>query len=170
MAVRRPIFVAFSLACGVTLMAAEPFDPRLVASSMIGWAFVPVCEALTLVAVVWHTRKRIAISRAIDLYFTGHAPWLLWFIALSLDWSLQPAHFAPSFMFYRFRFLAAGTLLAMAWSCYIDYCCLRVALARTPLRALRDLALQRATSWTLIIFIFGWGSPFAGLVDRSLPR
>jgi hypothetical protein len=170
LALRRPLFVAFVLACGVTMMATEPFDPRLVISNMLGWVFVPLCEALALVAVAWPTRKRIPLSRSVDLYFTGHAPWLLWFTALSFDWSLQPPHFAPSFMFYRFRPLVAGTLLVIAWSCYVDYCCLHLALGRTPLRALRDLALQRATSWTLILFIFGWGSPFAGLVDRLLPK
>ncbi len=170
LALRRPLFVAFALACGVTMMAAEPFDPRLVLSNVLGWSFVPVCEALALVAVAWPTRKRIALSSAIDLYFTGHAPWLLWFTALSFEWSLQPPHFAPSFMFYRFRFLAAGTLLTMAWSCYVDYCCLHIALARTPLRAVRDLVVQRVASWTLIIFIFGWGSPIAGLLDRLTPK
>lgn len=168
MAVRRPIFVAFALACGVTLMASEPFDPRLVASNMLGWAFVPLCEALTFAAVVWNTRKRIAVSRALDLYFTGHAPWLLWFTALSFAWSLQRPHRAPNFMFSYFPLLAAGTLLVMAWSCYVDFCCLRFALGRSPLRALRDLAVQRLTSWSLILIIFGWGSPWAGLAGRTV--
>ncbi len=170
LAVRRPLFVAFALGCGVTMMAAEPFDPRLVASNMAGWAFVPILEALTFAAVVWNTRKSIAMSRAVDLYFTGHAPWLVWFTLMSFDWSLAPPHFAPSFMFYRFRFLATGTLLVMAWSCWLDYCCFRVALARSRLRALRDLAVQRAASWALIVFVFGWGSPLAGILDRTVPR
>jgi len=31
LAVRRPLFVAFILACDISLIAADPFNPRLVA-------------------------------------------------------------------------------------------------------------------------------------------
>jgi hypothetical protein len=170
LAVRRPVFVAFALACGVTLMAAEPFDPRLVASNMLSWAFVPLCEALALVAVVWRFRERMALSRAVDLYFTGHAPWLLWFTCLSFDWSLQAPHRAPTFMFSHFAPLAAGTLLVMAWSCYVDYCCFHIAFARSRRGAVVALAVQRVTSWAAIIFIFGWETPLAEFAGRAVAK
>ena len=170
LAVRRPVFVAFALACGVTLMAAEPFDPRLLASNLLSWAFVPLCEALALVAVVWHARKRTPLARAVDLYFTGHAPWLLWFTCLSFDWSLQPAHGAPTFMFSHFLPLAAGTLLVMAWSLYVDYICFHVAFAHKRISALLELAAQRLISWAAIIFIFGWETPLAEFARRSVAK
>ena len=166
---RRPLFVAFVLACCVTLMAGEPFDPRLVASNLLAWSFVPFCEALGLAAVAWNTRRHIALSRAIDLYFTGHAPWLMWFAALSCAWSLQKPHSAPNFMFYYFGLLAAGTLLVLGWSCYVDFHCLRIALARTSKRALRELLLQRLISWSLIATIFGWAGMLAGIAGRLHP-
>jgi hypothetical protein len=163
---RRPLFAAFVLGCCVTLIAAEPFDPRLVASNLFAWAFVPCCETAALGAVVWSMRKRIALSQAIDLYFTGHAPWLLWFTALSVDWSLQGPHRAGSFMFSHFLPLAAGTLGVMAWSCYVDFCCLHAALGRTRRQALRDLIVQRLISWSLITIIFGWASLPADIAGR----
>jgi hypothetical protein len=169
LAVRRPLFVAFVLACDITLIAADPFNPRLVASATIYWAFVPLSEALALILVCWNAAERVPIPRLLDLYFTGHAPWLLWFTILSVAWSLQAPHNATTFMFIYIGVLVAGSAVAAVWSFCIDLCFFRVVMRRSQSRAALSLVIQRLISWILILVTFSWASLSAELASRLGP-
>ncbi len=169
LAIRRPLFVAFVLACSVTLIAAEPFNPGLLASTTAYWTFVPLAEALALIVVCWSSHRSVSLSRSIDLFFTGHAPWLLWFAAVSIIWSFQSPHRASSFTYTHLVPLLAGSAAVIVWSCYIDFCFFRIVLARTRTRSILDLAFQRLISWALILVTFAWASLWSGIAQRHGP-
>jgi hypothetical protein len=166
LAVRRPLLVAFILACDISLIAADPFNPRLIASATIYWAYVPLSEAVGLLAVCCNSRGSVPLSRFIDLYFTGHAPWLLWFTAVSVAWSMQAPTEATSFMFIHGGALLAGSAAAAVWSALIDQRFFRVVLGRPPLRAVLLLLIQRLISWSLILAAFSWATLLTELSVR----
>ena len=166
LAARRPLFVAFILACDISLIAVDPFNPRLVASATMYWAFVPLIEALALTAVCFSSHARVPMPKLIDLYFTGPAPWLLWFSALSIAWSLQRPQNATTFLFTHIGVLVAGSAAAALWSCCIDFCFFRVVLGRSHLVAAVSLLMQRLISWTLIVVAFSWASLSVELAAR----
>jgi hypothetical protein len=165
-AVRRPLFVAFILACDISLVAADPFNPRLVASAAMYWAFVPFSETLALALVCWNARGKAPMSTSIDLFFAGHAPWLLWFTAISIAWSFQAPHNATAFMFTHIAALVGGSAVVSIWSGCIDFHFFRVVMGRSRTGAMLTLLIQRAVSWLVILFIFSWASLSAELTQR----
>lgn len=149
---RRLLFVAFVLGCTISLLTAQALSLRLVGSATIYWSFVPVVETLALAAVGWNGRRVVSFSRAVDLFFTGHGPWLLWLIGLSAIWCF----FLPAQAFSLTRaWLYGATSLVLIWSAYIDFCFFRFVFGRNRTRAARDLLFHRSISWSLIIAIFG---------------
>jgi len=149
---RRPLFVAFLLGCAISLFTTRSLTLRLVGPATIYWSFVPLAEIIALAAVGWREPHALSFARRIDLFFTGHGPWLLWLIGLSAIWSF----FLPAEAFSLTRvWLYGAAALAVAWSACIDFCFFRFVLGRSRAGAGRDLLLHRAISWSLIIAIFG---------------
>lgn len=163
LAVRRPLFIAFVLACNISLIAGDPFNARLVASAMAYWTFVPLAEAAALVVVCWGARRRLSLSKLTDLFFTGHAPWLLWFTVLSIIWGLQSPQSASAFVGVHEVALLAGTAVVVIWCGYIDFCFFSAVLAWPRTRVAFALLIQRMISWFLLLLVFSWASLSAGL-------
>jgi hypothetical protein len=163
LAVRRPLFIAFVLACDISLIAADPFNARLVASATVYWGFVPLAEALALIAVCWGARRRLSLSKAADLFFSGHAPWLVWFTVISAVWGLQSPRSASAFVDSHGVAMLAGSAVAVIWCGYIDFCFFRIALGWPRTRSAFGLVIQRLISWVLILAAFSWASLSAGL-------
>lgn len=162
-ALRRPLFVAFVIGCVITLIARDPFNPRLLVSVALCWLLLPLSEMIGLLPVIWSERRRRRLSGVCDLFFASHTPWLLWFAAVGLVWSsLSPtaATVFPSTHAASFVVVTAVTLL---WSLYIDYCFFRVALRRTWWSAAGSLAAQRLVSWSLIFLVIEWAALGAGI-------
>lgn len=151
--VRRPLFVAFVLGCMVSLLTLRSLSLRLISSSMVGWAFLPLFEIASLLAVltVWRARRAtVPWPAAVDLFFTGHAPWLLWAIGFGAFWSSVPHSEA---FFVAFLVWVCSVCPMVIWSGYIDLCFFR----RISTRPVLTLFLQRAISWTLILAVWGGG-------------
>jgi hypothetical protein len=163
LAVRRPLFIAFVLACDISLIAGDPFNARLVAAATVYWSFVPLAEALALVVVCWGARRRLSLSKAADLFFSGHAPWLLWFTVISVIWGLQSPQGASAFVGTHEVALLAGTAVTVIWCGYIDFCFFSAVLGWPRMRAAFALLIQRLISWALILVTFSWASLSAGL-------
>jgi len=154
-ALRRPLALALFIACAVSLMATGSVTARLVLPATLYWSFVPLVQIAGL-AVVFRKHLRAA---TIDEYFAGHGPWLLWLAAFAGLWTLLPPETAlGSWRFPHLWWTAAGA--AAAWSLWIDFIFFRRTAGRSPAHAARDLAIQRAVSWSIGMTIFvapaGW--------------
>jgi hypothetical protein len=152
-AFRRPLFTMLVLACAISLMTSGRVTARLAAPSFLCWTFVPLFEIAGL-AVVW--RRRPSFSEAVDLFFIGNAPGLLWFIAYSALFAfLRPIR---AFAWMRPSLFNTTLLAALFWMALIDFRFFRIVFRRTPAQAARDLLVQRAISWGGTLLVFAWSS------------
>ncbi len=131
----------------MALITSSRLTLRLVAPATIYWSFVPLLEIVSLAAVTWHKRRIISLTRSVDLFFMGHAPWSLWLIAFAAVWAFVPpiqvfAWTAKGWIWYD------SALIVAAWSAYIDFWFFRCVLEETPVTAGRDLLLQRLICWS----------------------
>ncbi len=166
---RRPLFVALVLGCTVSLLTLRSLSVRLVLSSMIAWAFVPLFEIAALAAVWALSLARhhsppavvhaISLSAAIDLFFTGHAPWSLWLIGFGAFWSSVPH---SEVFFAAFLMWMCSACAIVIWSCYIDLCFFRCISAKAG----RALVLQRVVSWSLVAALWSGGWLPSEIVGR----
>src|SRR5262249_45689674 len=143
------------LGCAVSFLTSGTLTLRLVLSSMIYWSFVPLVEIAALAAVCWNDRQKISFPTLIDSFFAGYGPWLLWLAGLSAIWSFtSPAAKAFDWTISEV-WLFGGVAAAAAWSSYLDFCFFRSVLRRSRARAVRELAVQRFISWSLILSVIG---------------
>jgi hypothetical protein len=122
---------------------------------------VPLAE----IAALFLTRpksKMLSFSCAVDLFFTGHGPWLLWLVGFAALWTFaSPIRFFAS-AGLLWSFYLAG--LVAVWCGYIDFCFFRKVYEETRGKAVLRLLLHRAISWTLGFVIFGGGSLWPEMV------
>lgn len=153
-AVRRPLFFAFIIGCGISLVTSQRLSLRLVADGFINVSILLLGQTGVL-ALVLGRKRTISFSRAVDLFFAGYGLWLLWFVCYSALWAFAPPLEASTWAASRAMFLAAVPVAI--WSAYIDYCFFRRVIQWTPENIVRPLLLQWLLSWSLSIFIFGGG-------------
>jgi hypothetical protein len=60
-ALRRPLLLAFTLGCAVSLLASGRLSARLIVDGAVSFAFVPVFEVLAFAALY---RRGIAVCRS----------------------------------------------------------------------------------------------------------
>ncbi len=164
-ALRRPFLFALVLGCMVSFAASGRLTLRLVIPATIYAALVVLIEILALAVVRpkgLPETSSPSFPRALDLFFAGFGPWLLWLIAFAAVWALaSPVNAFRWTGPRRDLYLVGGIAL---WSCYIDFCFFRQVFQATRGRAARDLLAQRAISWTLAIIIFGAGPLWSEIV------
>jgi hypothetical protein len=142
---RRPLLLAFVFGCAVSALASGRFSARLIADGAVSFAFVPAIE-LAAFAVVYGTgtRQRLPFARAVDLFFSGNTPWLLWLAGLAAGSCLvSPRHIGPWLLP-----VALSMLVPIAWSASIDFHFFREVTNRPAREAIRDLILHRTLAWT----------------------
>lgn len=159
MLLRRPLFLSFVLGCTISLVTFPGLTLRLAGPSTVYWSFVPLVEILAFAVVSGSIN--LPFSRKVDLFFTGHLPWLLWLACLSCAFSfLSPGSaFAMSIVW-----LYGVAPVVMVWSLWIDFCFYRSVAGDSSGVALRRLLLQRLLSWGAIALIF------FGSVTWQIPR
>jgi hypothetical protein len=151
-ALRRPLLLVIFLACVVSLIASQRLTMRLIATGAINMSFIPLVEIVGLRAV-WRHKYHIPFSRAVDLFFMSHGPWIMWLLAYASIWAFaSPDH---ALFWTAPRYLWPSFILAILWSALIDYCFFWQVFHRNGMEAAFDLFLQRAVSWTLGVLIFG---------------
>src|SRR5262245_40308733 len=153
-AFRRPLLVTVVLGCTISLVTMGSVSAPLVASSMVGFAFVPLAEILSLAVVpsTWRNgRINASFPVTLDVFFAGHAPWSLCLIGFAAFWS--PIH-RPDMFIAAFWAWACTGLAVVIWSLYIDLCFFRCVSVR-PVRA---LMLQRLICWTLVVAVWCGGA------------
>lgn len=165
---RRPLLLAFAFGCVVSMQASGRFTVRLIADGMISFAFVPVFEAMAVGAVFRRHPHAIPFARAVDMFFMGNAPWLLWLIGFASLRGVETPIRATA-MTTPLELTVLATLVPVAlWSAWIDLQYFRAVLPRTA-GAFRDLLLQRAIAWPCAIGYFIGVAIWPEIVGRILP-
>ncbi len=166
---RRPLFFALLLGCMVSLVASQRLTLRHVVGGAVGGSCVILAQILGLAIVrpreVRPRDRTISLSRSIELFLAGYGPWMLWILAFSAVWAF--ASTLHAFRWAGSRTIATSFTMAAVWSAYIDFCFFKRVFRHAPGRAVWDLLLQRAISWTLSILIFG-AAPLLPEIIRRL--
>jgi hypothetical protein len=155
---RRPLFLTFLIGCTFSLGTAGVLTARLVFSIPASWSFVPLFEIVSLCIVCWRRRRTIPISRTVDLFFTGHGPWIVALLGLGAITSWMSPLQANSLI--RLLYLWVGfpfLLLTTIWSAYIDFFFFRIVMELPTGNAARHLLVQRAIAWSCgIAYLFAF--------------
>ena len=160
-ALRRPALVAFVLACTISLVTFPGLTLRLVGPSAIYWSFIPLAQILALALICGKRNSALSFASKLDLFFSGHLPWLLWLAGIGAAFSfVSPAR---AFAFTRPFWLLYAAPAVIVWSAWIDYGFYRSVAGSSRAGAVWRLLAQRAVSWGVIALIFSgsvvWQSP-----------
>ena len=142
---RRPLLLLLILSSGISLLTTGHFSLHVAGSTAIYWSALPLAEIVGLAAA----GRRWPEAGAVDRFFTGHGPWLLFIIAFAAYGSSQAGALGTPAVFRFWEVAAAGVVL---WSAWVDY---------RFFASVGKLALHRAVSWTL------FGAIFAGSWMRA---
>lgn len=154
---RRPALLAFILGCATSAAVSGRFTPRLILDGAIAFAFLPLFAAAAFAVVFRRRRTAVAFGQALDLFFIGHAPWLLWLIGLAaLTLVVDPRGLGPWLVPLECSLIAPAV-----WGLWIDFHFFREVHGRTPREARHDLILHRTLAWsaatTYFLGIAIWG-------------
>jgi hypothetical protein len=150
--IRRPLFVALVFGSFVSITVSGRLTILLLLDGMIFWSFVPILQAILMsVIVVIFGCHRITTSKAMDLFFMGHGPWLLWLLVIA-----GTCLFFPVKQFYLWPVqwgwvLPVSLLGAWIWSSVTSFAFLRGVLEVSNLRAGVLLFLYTLLLWSIIV-------------------
>jgi hypothetical protein len=162
---RRPLLFLVVIACTVSLVASGRLSLRLISDGAISFAFIPAFEIAALALVVrMSSARRVALPEAVDLFFVGNGPWLLWLVVLAGTASIIP----PTAIGGWSRPVILAMSIPLGWSAYIDWHFFREVMGRSRRAALGDLVLQRALGWGGTIVYFVGYSKLAQRLEEAL--
>jgi hypothetical protein len=165
-ALKRPLFLAFFLGCTVSFLTAGTLTLRLIVPEMVAWAIVPLIEMAALAVVCRGDQRNIRFAELIDSFFRGYLPWLLWLIGICVIWSLlSPASNSLDWTI-SIVWMLGGVGCAVVWSLFIDFRFFKSVLKRNPAVAMRDVAMHRFISWTLILAVIGGPTIWSDITGR----
>jgi hypothetical protein len=135
---RRPLLLLLILCSGISLLTTGHFSLHVIGSTAIYWSLLPLIEIAGLAAV----QRGWPEARAVDRFFMGHGPWLMFIIAFTAYGSSSAGAVQGPDVF---TFWVVAAVAVLLWSCWIDY---------RFFASVGKLALHRAVSWTLFAAIF----------------
>ena len=149
---RRPLFVALVVGSFTSFTVSGHLTLSLLLDGMLFWGFIPVLQALLISGIVFvSARGRIPLPKAIDLFFMGHGPWLLWLLGVAgtcLFFPLKQFYLWPT----QWGWLLPISLLgAWVWSNMTSFGFLRGALNLSTLRASAALLIYTVMFWGIIL-------------------
>jgi hypothetical protein len=150
--IRRPLFVALVVGSFVSITVSGRLTFWLVLDGMVFWSFLAILQGLLMSGiVVIFGRRRLSTSTAMDLFFMGHGPWLMWLLAIAAT-----CLFFPVKQFYLWP-VQAGWVLpvsffgACIWSSVTTFAFLRGGLEFSRLRASALLVVYTLLLWGIFI-------------------
>jgi hypothetical protein len=161
LALRRPFLFALIFGCAVSLFTSGRLTLRLAGPASVYWSFVPLIEIAALAVVCRGKLRTISMPQAIDLFFAGFAPWLLWLTGLAAIWSWLPD--TQAFAWTQPFWLLIAAPAVLVWSCYIDLRFFRSVLEHRPGRA---LVCHRLISWPVWLLWFMASSIWPPVASR----
>lgn len=145
-ALRRPATVTLVIGASMAMAATGRATPALVLSTTVTWSYIVLLQlAIALPLVAPAARRTVGVARAVDLFFTGHAPWSLFVLAvaaaqtLPLGWPTRPV-----------LWLA---LLPLILTARIVAAFFREVLAMDGRAAVRMMLAHQAITWTVFVAV-----------------
>jgi hypothetical protein len=149
---RRPLLLAFTLGCAVSVLASGRFTLRLIADGMLSMAFVPVCQILGLAVVYPFRRTQVSFAAAADRFFAGNTVWLAWILVFMVLSAVVPV---PEQVHLDGPFLISS-LLPILWSVAVDRKFFADVMGRTGWRGTLDVTIERIVAWlAALLYFFG---------------
>jgi hypothetical protein len=82
--IRRPLFIALVVGSFVSITVSGRLTLLLLLDGMLFWSFVPILQGVLMCGiVVLFGRRQMPTSKALDLFFMGHGPWLVWLVSIA---------------------------------------------------------------------------------------
>jgi hypothetical protein len=155
--VRRPLLWAFVGGCTVSMWASGRLSARLVTDGIVSFAFIPAFQILSLALVYRRRERTVPFAGAVDRFFVGNTPWLLWLTAFMGVRAVQTPVQATAPSPATVLSLLASLVPVVVWSASIDLRFFRDVLKRPGRGAVRALILQRAIAWSCgTLYFFGF--------------
>jgi hypothetical protein len=149
---RRPLFAAFILGTFISITVSGRLSALLILDGLVFWSFIPILQGLLVAGIVQlFARGRMPISSAIDLFFMGHGPFLLWMLAICgtcLFFPLKQVYLWPTESGWIMPLSLLGTWL---WSNVTSFAFFKAALNLTAFRAIALLVLYTVMLWGVIV-------------------
>lgn len=144
---RRPALAALVIGGAVALTSTGGATARVWITTTLCWSFVPGVQLIVAAALIAFLRPpELRLTSALDLFFAGQGPWLLWTLvvaAAALVAFRLGAHSVP-----RLFYVLALALVPLVWTWVI-----LLAFGREVL----GLAAGRAFAWMLLYQAVIWG-------------
>jgi len=132
----RPLVVGVTIGTAASISSTAHVSLGLVASVTACWAFLVVIQVLAAwMLIPSDVRGEMGTARALDLLFSGHAPWSLWLLTAAV-WSLiLPISHRDT------RWLLGSMTIPIVWNAFIVF-----AFFRNALSLPHDVALRRTVA------------------------
>jgi hypothetical protein len=159
---RRPALAVLVNGGAITLTSTGSASALALVTTTIAWSFVPALQLMiAAVLIALHRRPGLRLSAALDLFFAGQGPWLLWMLGVAAAALVAPrlgGHTIP-----RLSYILMFALVPLVWTWVIIFAFCRVVLA---------LGRRRALGWTLLYQAAIWGITYlyaAGMTFQAWP-
>jgi len=149
--IRRPALVALIVGVSTAVSSTGHLTIGLLVSGFLCWTFVPLLQIATAAAVMRPPASRpMPLSRRLDLWFMGHAPWSLWIIAAGFVLAYAPGRWRVELP------IVATAAIPIAWTNIIAAAFCRVVLGDPPGVARARTAIHQAVTWTIALLYFAY--------------
>lgn len=164
---RRPALAALVIGGAVALTATGGATARALATTTICWSFVPGLQLIVAAALIALVRRPgLRLTSALDLFFVGQGPWLLWVLGVAA-WALvafqSGGHAVP-----HLRSLLALALIPAVWTWFILLAFCQAVLGLDRRRALGWTFLYQAAIWS-IAYLYASAMTFQAWPFGQLP-
>jgi hypothetical protein len=126
--VARALIPAAIAGIATTISATGRMSWSLAASGVACWSFLTVLQAATAAAVVAPSVRGTERSRALDLFFLGHAAWSLWLLIATAAMVVSPRDLPMDLVFAS----ALVPLVGRRWSSMPSFVRLPGSIERRP--------------------------------------
>jgi hypothetical protein len=153
-ALRRPALAALVIGGAVALTSTGGATVLTLVSTTLCWSFVPGVQLIVAVVLIGLCRRPgLRLASAVDLFFAGQGPWLLWTLGVAaaalLEFRLAD-HAVP-----RLRYVLMLALVPLLWTWVIVFAFCRAVLGLDARRALGWTALYEGTIWGIAYLYLG---------------
>jgi hypothetical protein len=146
-ALRRPLVAALVIGTSLSLSSTGRVTPALVLGTALCWSYLVVAQiAIAVPFIAADARRTVGLPRAIDLFFTSHAPWSL-LLLFAAAWSPTPLG-RPLWP------VLALALVPLFLTPRILVAFFREVLEMDPRRAVARTVAHQAVTWALFAGFF----------------
>jgi hypothetical protein len=161
---RRPLVVLLVIATAVPIMAVQRVTLALLAFSMGSFAFVVLIQIAVGAAIIASARsqRRVSMSRALDLWFAGHAPYSISLLVVAAVFGATP--------YASLDALIAVAVIPAAWTAVIVAAFCRQVLGTSGAGARWRAAAHFAATWVIAFELVALSAGGWFQIARSVAR